>query len=132
MVDWAAARAMLEEKTAEIFDVTPLRLQPRAGGVSVNHPSQDDPGRAPFDFLGTIDLEPPADRMPRHFPADPGAKSTAVAYDAVLTALVTGWPYRPHRGDLVIEMATGGTVWRIAASEKDGSSRPAWYLVRNS
>lgn len=123
---------MLEEKTAEIFDVTPLRLQPRVGGVSVNHPAQDDPGRAPFDFLGTIDLEPPVDRLPRHLSADPGVRGGTVAYDAVLTALVTDWPYRPQRGDLVIETATGGTTWRIAASEKDGSSRPAWYLVRNS
>ncbi|ARO22941.1 hypothetical protein TAL182_CH01128 [Rhizobium sp. TAL182] len=131
MVDWEAARAFTQEVCAEIFDYTPLRLQPRAGGVSVNHKTADDPDRLPFDFLGTIDLEPPADRIPRHLPADPGVKNGTVAYDAVLSALTTGWPYQPRRGDLVIETAAGGVTWRIEASEKDGSARPAWYLVRN-
>ncbi|MBB2841460.1 UNVERIFIED_ORG: hypothetical protein GGE64_005243 [Rhizobium etli] len=131
-MNWTAAIAAAEKRCAEVFDVTPLRLQPRKGGVSVNHPSQDDPDRLAFDFVGTIDLEPPADRMPRHMPSDPGVRGGTVAYDAVLTALTTAWPYRPQRGDLVIETAAGGAVWRIAASEKDGSARPAWYLVRNS
>ncbi|MDO3434335.1 hypothetical protein QWJ46_16770 [Rhizobium sp. CBN3] len=131
MIDWEAARAFTQEACAEIFDYTPLRIQPRTGGVSVNHKTADDPDRVAFDFLGTIDLEPPADRMPRHLPGDPGVKNGTVAYDAVLTALTTEWPYQPKRGDLVIEIAAGGVTWRIEASEKDGSARPAWYLVRN-
>ncbi|MBX5112692.1 hypothetical protein [Rhizobium lentis] len=131
MVDWLAAQTLTEAVCAEVFDKTALRLQPRAGGASVNHKAGDDPDRVAFDFLGTIDLEPPADRLPRHLSADPGVRNGTISYDAVLTALTTGWPYQPRRGDLVMETATGGTTWRIEASEKDGSARPAWYLVRN-
>ncbi|MBX5015948.1 hypothetical protein [Rhizobium lentis] len=130
-MSWAEDLAPADLAVAEYFDNTPLRLQPRAGGVSVNHKTADDPDRVAFDFLGTIDLEPPADRMPRHLPADQGVKNGTVSYDAVMTALTVAWPYQPKRGDLVIETAAGGVTWRIEASEKDGSARPAWYLVRN-
>ena len=125
MVDWTSARAFTEQACAEIFDVTPCRLQPRAPGATVNHGEVDDGGRGSFEFLGTIDLEPPADRLTRHMSVDTGTRSGAVSYDAVLTALTTGWPYQPRRGDHVI---SGGATWKIVANEQDGSNRPAWYL----
>lgn len=127
MIDWAAARAFTEEAVADIFDYTPCRLQPRKSGLTGNHAAVDDPDRAPFDFVGTIDLEPPSDRVPRHQSSDPGVRNGTVSYDAVLTAHVGTWPYRPRRGDHVI---TAVDTWKIAANEEDGSSRPAWYLTR--
>ncbi|KAA3510106.1 hypothetical protein DXM21_19950 [Agrobacterium rosae] len=84
-----------------------------------------DPDREPFDFFGTIDLEPPADRISRHMSADGGVRSGAISYDAVLTALVKDWPYTPRRDDLIF---AGDKKWKIAAKEDDGSGRPAWYI----
>ncbi|WP_421359996.1 hypothetical protein [Agrobacterium rosae] len=98
-----------------------------AAGRTVNHKSMHDPDREPFDFLGTIDLEPPADRISRHMSADGGVRSGAISYDAVLTALVKDWPYIPRRDDLIL---AGDKKWKIAAKEDDGSGRPAWYLNR--
>ncbi len=126
MPDWASARAMLEESVAGVFDVTPCRLVGYKAGQSVNHPEQVvDDSRTAFDFLGTIDLQPPADRLTRQPPGDPGAPGATVSYAAVLTAHVGGWPWQPRRGDRVV---SGNKTWRIEASERDGSSRPAWYL----
>lgn len=127
MIDWEAARAFTQEACSEIFDYTPCRLQPRVAGLTVNHPSADDPNREAFDFVGTIDLEPPSDRIPRHLSSDSGIRNGTVSYDAVLTAHVGQWPYLGRRGDFII--ATGVT-WKIEAKEEDGSLRPAWYLSR--
>ncbi|NGO64199.1 hypothetical protein G6N76_10970 [Rhizobium daejeonense] len=125
MVDWASARAMLEDTVAGVFDVTPCQLVGYRQGQSVNHGMQVDYSRPAFDFLGTIDLQPPADRLTRHPPGDPGTPGATVSYAAVLTAHVGEWPWRPRNGDRVV---SGGRTWRIEASERDGSSRPAWYL----
>lgn len=127
MVDWEAARAFTQEACSEIFDYTLCRLQPRNSGISVNHPSIDDPDRAAFDFAGSIDLEPPSDRIPRHLSSDTGVRNGTVSYDAVLSAHIGAWPYQPRRGDFVI---SAGVTWKIEAKEEDGSLRPAWYLTR--
>ncbi|KQV27597.1 hypothetical protein ASC97_04260 [Rhizobium sp. Root1203] len=129
MVDWEAARAFTFEACAEVFDYTLCRLQPRRRGLTANHVAGDDPSRLAFEFKGTIDLEPPSDRIPRHFSVDTGVKSGTVSYDAVLTALVTSWPYQPDRNDYVVDVAAGVT-WTIVAKEQDGTARPAWYLSR--
>lgn len=124
-MDWEAALALTDRVCAGTFDSTPCRLQPMATGATVNHKSMHDPDRVSFDFLGTIDLEPPSDRIARHIPADMGARSSAVSYAAVLTALVKDWPFLPRHDDIVL---AGGIKWKIAAKEDDGSGRPAWYL----
>lgn len=125
-MDWEAALALTDHVCAGTFDKTPCRLQPMASGMTVNHKTTvNDPTRDPFDFMGTIDLEPPADRIPRHTPSDMGARTGAVSYGAVLTALVKDWPYIPRHGDVVM---AGVIRWKIAAKEDDGSGRPAWYL----
>lgn len=129
MVDWEAARDFTLQACADIFDYTPCRLQPRRSGLTANHAQGNDPDRDAFDFTGTIDLEPPSDRIPRHFSADTGVKSGAVSYDAVLTAYVAEWPYQPDRNDHVVNTKTG-EVWKIVAKEQDGTARPAWYLSR--
>lgn len=131
MVDWASARAMLEESVAGVFDVTTCRLVGYKSGQSVNHAEQVDDSRPAFDFMGIIDLQPPADRLTRQPPGDPGAPGATVSYAAVLTAHVGEWPWLPRRGDRVV---SGGKSWQIEASERDGSSRPAWYLseVKNA
>lgn len=127
MVDWQAARAFTEAACAEIFDFTPCRLIPWSKGRDVNGKGSPDPERLPFDFKGTIDLEPPSDRIARHLPADPGPRNGTVSYDAVLSAHVGLWPYEPKRDDRV---QTATDLWKILAKEPDGSNRPAWYLVR--
>jgi len=129
MVDWEAARAFTQEACAGVFDYTPCRLQPRRQGLTANHAAADDPTRSPFEFKGTIDLEPPSDRIPRHFSVDTGVKNGTVSYDAVLTAHVGSWPYLPERSDCVTDLLTGLT-WKIVAKEQDGTLRPAWYLTR--
>lgn len=138
MIDWTAALANLEEGCAAVFDVTPLTLQPRKAGITGNHDPQNDTTRAPFDFFGSIELEPPSTKLMRHLSPDPLSRDDIVSYEAVLTANMagpvvvdaqpgTGWPYRPQRGDFVV---AGGKTWKIAAVGQDGSTRPALYLVK--
>jgi hypothetical protein len=127
MVDWQAARAFTETACAEIFDVTDCQLIPMTTGLTVNHKGGPDPSREPFPFVGTIDLEPPSDRIARHLSNDPGSNAKTVSYDAVLSAHVGTWLYLPKRGD---HIQSGTDTYKIAAIEKDGSSRPAWYLTR--
>ncbi|MFK0330701.1 hypothetical protein ACIQUB_06215 [Rhizobium sp. NPDC090275] len=127
MVDWEAARAFTLQACADIFDYTSCRLQPRKAGITANHGASNDPDRIAFDFIGTIDLEPPSDRIPRHLSSDTGIRNGTVSYDAVLTAHIGAWPYLPVKGDFVVAV---GTTWKIAAKEQDGTPRPAWYLTR--
>lgn len=127
MIDWQAARAFTETACAETFDYTDCILIPMSSGLTVNHKPGPDPDRAPFPFVGSIDLDPPSDRISRHLSNDPGSKGNTVSYDAVLSAHVGTWPYLPRRGDHV---QSGTNTYKIAASEQDGASRPAWYLTR--
>ncbi|MBB3608665.1 hypothetical protein [Rhizobium sp. BK602] len=133
-MDWTSALAGMEETCADVFDVTPCRLQPRtngrSNGRSVNHSEQNDPERAAFDFMGTLELGPPSTKVWRHLspdPGDAGNRSDTVSYDAVLTAHTGGWPYKPVRGDFFI---VGNDTWRIASILPDGTVRPAFLLVR--
>lgn len=128
-MDWDAAQAMTERVCADIFDRTPLRLRPMKRGITGNHKPTIDNDREIFDFMGTIDLEPPSDRIPRHMSSDTGVRNGTVSYDAVLTAHVGAWPYKPAADDHVVELDNGKT-WKIVAKEQDGSVRPAWYLSR--
>lgn len=128
MVDWAEARTMLENAVADVFDVTELEMLPMADGVSVNHGRQADTSRAVFSFLGTIDLEPPSDRIARYPAGDPGSRGV-VSHEAVLTAHCGAWPWLPAARDRVRVVETG-QVYQIEAFERDGSSRPAIYLSR--
>ncbi|NTF32309.1 hypothetical protein [Rhizobium skierniewicense] len=125
MVDWQAARAFTEAACAKIFDYTPCRLVARTTGPTVNHLEQDDPTRAAFDFLGTIDLEATTEMIRRYPSADPNSGNGVVSYDAVLSADINSWPWLPSIGDRVV---TASKTWRVEASRKDGSSRPAWFL----
>lgn len=128
MVDWAAARALLEDGVAEVFDVTEFEMVPMANGLSVNHPRGRDPDRPCFAFLGTVHLEPPSDRVARFPVSDPGSQKT-VSYEAVLTAHVAAWPWFPVMRDRVVIVETG-QVFQIEAFERDGSNRPALYLSK--
>lgn len=125
-MDWENAESQLDEACASVFDVTLCRLQPKKRGQSVNHATVfDDLARPVFDFMGTIDLEPPADRITRHLSPDPGIKNGTVSYDAVLTAHVGDWRYLPKRDDVI---STESAVWTIVAAQRDGSVRHAFYL----
>ncbi|WP_438752058.1 hypothetical protein [Pararhizobium sp. O133] len=126
-MDWDAAEALTEAACASMFDTTDCVLQPRKTGASVNHAEIDDPDRLPFDFKGTIELEPPSDRIARHQPSDPAIRNGTVSYDAVLTAYTAAWPYKPARGDYVTAKLL---TWKIAANEPDGSARGVYYLNR--
>lgn len=128
MVDWAAARDQLEEAVAEVFDVTELEMVPMANGLGVNHARGRDTSRQGFAFLGTVDLDPPSDRVARFPPGDPGSQKT-VSYEAVLTAHVAAWPWFPVMRDRVVVVGTG-QVYQIEAFERDGSNRPALYLSK--
>jgi hypothetical protein len=127
MVDWVAAKAKVFAATAAIFDRTECRMVPMARALGVNSAATVDGSRAEFPFLGTIDLQPSNDALPRHRSLDANVAGNSVAYDAVLTALSTEWPWRPRKAD---RMIAGGVTYEIAADEQDGSDRPAYYLNR--
>lgn len=129
-MNWASALGNMESVCADVFDITPCRLQPRASGRSVNHAAQNDPSRQPFDFTGTLELGPPSTKIWRHLSPDPGDmgnRSDTVSYDAVLSAHTGGWPYKPKRDDFFL---VGSDTWRIAAILLDGTVRPAYLLVK--
>lgn len=129
MPDWGAAKAMLEDAVADVFDGTLCEMLPKTDGLSVNHPPQADTTRSVFEFKGTIHLEPPSDIVARFPAGDPGTRSGAVSYEAVLSANVSAWPWFPRFKDMVREKVSG-LVYRVEAIERDGSSRPAIYLSK--
>lgn len=126
MVDWAAALAFTETAVADTFDVTACTFSATKPGLSGNHAREADASRPAFTRMVTIHLQPPSDILRRHEPSDPASGKT-VSYDAVLTGRVTDWPWQPQRFDLV---EADGQSWRVEASERDGSARPAFYLTR--
>lgn len=126
-MSWKDDLAINDVVVAGYFDEDACTLRPRAQGQSPNHPHRDDPDREAFDFPGSLELEPPADRLPRHPPADPATRGGTISYEAVLTAYTAQWPYAAKRFDYV---DCKGQRWRIEAIENDGSGRPAFYLSR--
>lgn len=131
-INWSAALGNMESACAAVFDETQCRFRGRAATRSVNHKQQDDPDRQAFDFMGTIELEPPSTKIWRHLSSDPGLRgdrSDTVSYDAVLTAHSGNWPWEPQREDFV---EANGIVWKIAAIGQDSTVRPAYFLVRAS
>jgi len=128
MYDWQAALRLTDETVQATFDDVACTMKPRSAGVGVNHGRQDDPSRAPFPFSGSIDLQPSGDLLARNRSGDPSAGKANPYFDAVLTALVTGWTWLPRKGDHVV---TDGVTWIIMAEATDGGERRAWYLNRN-
>ncbi len=129
-MDWSSALGNAEAVCADVFDVTPCRFRGRAVSQSVNHKPQDDPARPAFEFMGTVELEPPSTKIWRHLSPDPGLRgdrSDTVSYEAVLTAHSGNWPWQPQRDDFV---EADGVVWKVAAIGQDGTVRPAYFLVR--
>lgn len=127
-MSWKDDLAATDNLVAGYFDTDSCRLVPRIAGIGVNHGRQDDASREAFDFLGSLDEQPSGDLMARHRSSDPAAGKANPYYDAVLTALVTGWPWLPRRDDHVV---VGGVTWRIMADATDGTARRAWYMNRN-
>lgn len=127
-MSWKNDLAATDALVARYFDEVACTLNPRIGGAGVNHARQDDPDRESFDFMGSIDEQPSGDLMARHRTGDPGSAKSNPYFDAVLTALVSGWPWLPRKDDHVV---TSDATWRIAAAAADGTDRQAWYLVRN-
>lgn len=128
MVDWALARLRTEEKTAEIFDVTLFTVQPQSDGLGPSHPRGDDPNRAPFEFLGTLDEQPSGDLLARHRASDPESLASNPYFEAVITAVTTGWAYMPRKLDFILR---GSDTWLVMASARDGGNRRAFYVNRN-
>lgn len=127
MIDWDQAAAFTYAATSAVFDTVQARIKPRSAGLDVNSRPVADTTRAEFDFLCKFDIGPSQDVVARHRPADPAINTPAVSYDAVLTAMVDGWPYLPDRGDHVL---VSGVSWEIKAAEDDGSPRRAYYMNR--
>lgn len=129
MIDWTAAKAMTLATTASIFDKTLCRMLPMvapADGRDLNASLAPDAGRAEFEFLATLDLEPSQDSIPRHLSLDPGVDAKIVAYDAVITAMTDAWPWLPRRRDRALII--GSDLFEIVLDRRDGSPRMAFYV----
>ena len=129
-MDWDTAAAFTERAVAAVFDTVACQMVPMTlphGGRDGNARPVADGAREGFGFLATLDLEPSQDSIPRHLTADPGVNGMQVAYDAVVTALVTGWPWLPRRGDRI---GVGAVLYEIKLERVDGSPRRAFYVNR--
>lgn len=124
-MSWNDDLAMTDAIVAGYFDGDACTLLPRAGGVGVNHRRQDDSEREAFSFMGSIDQQPSGDLMARYRSGDPTSGKTNPYFDAVLTALVSAWPWVPRKDDHVL---CNGVTWAIMAEATDGSARHAWYI----
>lgn len=125
-MDWDAALAVLDQKAAEVFDTVTFTVRPMKDGLSANHGRVADPARAAFDFLGSLDIGPPA--MARGaLVADPAVRAQSVDFEAVATAHSAGWPYIPSRRDI---FEADGTRWSIADVDRDGTARRVFYLTK--
>lgn len=126
-MDWDDAAPILDAAVAETFDTATFTVVPLREGASVNHPKMPDGTRAGFDFVGSIDIGPPVVGNRPNLSADPVIEREGVAYEAVVTALDTGWPYVPRRGD---QLEHDGVSWSIADLGRDGTPRRVLYVNR--
>lgn len=115
----------LDETVASVFDTVTFTVVPQAVGLSVNHRAGEDGSRQPFDFKGSIDINPPVISRRANLTAEPTKRDPAVAYEAVVTAYASSWPYLPKPGDLLRE---NDSVWKIADTDRDGSDRRVFYV----
>ena len=128
-MNWSDGEAALELGVASVFDTMALRVYPYREGKSVNQGTEPDPDRNAFDFSGSIEMGPPFLPAGRGAAADPSMRDRAVGHEAVLTAHSRAWPYRPRRGDKIVNLASD-EAWKVADSDNDGSDRAAFSLNR--
>lgn len=135
MVDWSQSLDVMDGVVAQTFDLDACVYQPRIR-IDVNAPAGPDPARAAFPFMGTTETDPQRFDMANGRRESPDARLRHVGAEIVLTALVSGWPFEPRRGDAVESLgAVGGAVeqvYSISEIHRDGTARAAFYLNKAS
>lgn len=131
MIDWDMASAVLETTVAEVFDTQTFTVFPTAKGASVNDTRVPDPGRAGFDFMGSIHFGPaaltPGFSHPATLMTDRERIREMPSHEAVISALSTDWP-EPVRVDDHVEWK--GARYVVAAIPVDGGKRLALFVNR--
>ncbi|KGF71158.1 hypothetical protein LL06_00755 [Hoeflea sp. BAL378] len=115
----------LETDAAALFDTVDVQAVPRRNGATVNHRREADPERAGFEFMGSLEFNPPPLRNEQFTQTGMTAQAN-VAFDAVITAHDDGtWPWAPRRGD---HLVADSVTYDVADIHRDGSSRRVFYV----
>ena len=124
-MDWASAEAALERGVASVFDVQSFKFVALKPGPSVNATPVADASRASFVRNATLELAPPGIARAS---GNQSERDQRTAFEAVLTADISTWPWMPRGDDLVREI---GQDWVVKNLDRDGSRRIIIYLNRS-
>lgn len=125
MIDFASATRLMDETVADVFDQDECLLRPRAKSDNVNAGRIDDPARATFEFMGSLEIGPEAVTRNSGLTIAPALDREAVTFEAVITANSSGFAHAPKRYDWI---ECKGKVWEIQDQAKDGSDRFVAYV----
>ena len=125
---WDANLAEADAVAAAYFDTIAFRLVPMREGVGPNAPRRAEEDRAVFDFMGSLDLNPPAVQSGFQQQAG-GAGREGVQHEAVITAMATGWAWLPRALDR-IEGLADGQAWQVAARPRNDHGRIVIAVAR--
>lgn len=124
-MDWDSAAAAMDTSVAAVFDKVAVTFEPKTKGFDVNAArASEDPNRAPFTRLCSVEREPATMPVSSRPAGDPGVPRDPIQYDAVITAHVAGWPYLPVRGD----HAVVGSMRYVIAAVRSDAGRPAFLV----
>ena len=129
--------AAVDAAVASYFDTrlfTATRMvQPARAVNAFAAPSTVD---LPFAFAGTIEAEPRLSAIAREQYAQPSTDTNRQTLRLCLTALATGWPWMPRKGDRIdawpgsIGVGTAERFELVQGADQDGSARVVLWLTR--
>jgi len=125
MSNWQDMERRLDTDAAALFDHIEAQAIARKVGATVNHPRENDPSRADFSFVCSIEFNPPPLRNEQFMQAARSGQVN-VAFDAVITAHDDGtWLWQPKRAD---HLVVADVSYEVGDVHRDGSARRIFYL----
>ncbi|MCQ0986406.1 hypothetical protein [Jiella marina] len=120
--DLACAAAM--DETA--FEAVKMR---RAAGAARSAALEADPDVDRLSFMGTIDFEPSTTSFASSSRTAPDDRAPRRVTSALVTALATGWAWRPQARDRLVRVSDGA-MFGIVAVDDDETGRVAFLVNR--
>lgn len=123
---WDSNLAAVDALVAGYFDAQVFVIKPMAKPArDVNAVAQPDPSREPFEFRGTLEMDPELNDLGPNRNAASRTNGARNVARLCLTALATGWPWQPKQSDM---LESNGQRYLVATIDRDGTDRIVLWL----
>ena len=131
---WDDMLAMADQAVAAFFDTEDFTAAAymRAAGKSRNDDPVPDPARPSFDFKGSFDLDPSLDGFGGSSRASSESLAPRHVSRTAVSATVTGWAWRPTKGDVLVRHKDGLRYMLAMPADSDGTDRLVFWVNRVS